>query len=141
MNLHVGVDEADNRRRRHRRAAVAGRARSSAWPPAPRGPAPARDRGRIVGRSVVGDDDFDLHRRRPANRSRAASIDVEEAGQEPRLVVRGNDERDVGISTALRHARCTPRTAPAIIRFSAAIDRPPSSVGGIVAKPIADAFG
>jgi hypothetical protein len=35
----------------------------------------------------------------------------------------------------------TPRTAPAIMRFNAAIDRPPSSVGGIVANPIADAFG
>ena len=27
------------------------------------------------------------------------------------------------------------------MRFTAAIDNPPSSVGGIVAKPIADAFG
>jgi hypothetical protein len=35
----------------------------------------------------------------------------------------------------------TPRTAPAIMRFNAAIDRPPSSVGGMVANPIADAFG
>ena len=34
----------------------------------------------------------------------------------------------------------TPRTAPAIIRLTAAIDNPPSSVGGMVAKPIADAF-
>jgi len=36
---------------------------------------------------------------------------------------------------------CTPFTAPAIIRFSAAIDSPPSSFGGIVAKPMADALG
>ena len=35
----------------------------------------------------------------------------------------------------------SPRTAPAIIRFSAAIDSPPSSVGGIVAKPMAEALG
>jgi hypothetical protein len=35
----------------------------------------------------------------------------------------------------------TPRIAPAIMRLSAAIDSPPSSVGGMVAKPIADALG
>jgi hypothetical protein len=46
-----------------------------------------------------------------------------------------------------QHARqrfsraCTPRTAPAIMRLSAAIDSPPSSVGGIVAKPMAEALG
>ena len=34
----------------------------------------------------------------------------------------------------------TPRTAAAIIRLRAAIESPPSSVGGIVAKPMADAF-
>ena len=36
---------------------------------------------------------------------------------------------------------CTPLTAPRIIRFSAAIDKPPGSLEGIVANPIADAFG
>ena len=35
----------------------------------------------------------------------------------------------------------TPRTAPAIIRLTAAMESPPSSVAGIVAKPIAEAFG
>jgi hypothetical protein len=35
----------------------------------------------------------------------------------------------------------TPRTAAAIILFTAAIDNPPSSVEGIVANPTADAFG
>ena len=35
----------------------------------------------------------------------------------------------------------TPLTAPAIIRLTAAIDSPPSSVAGIVAKPIAEAVG
>jgi hypothetical protein len=34
-----------------------------------------------------------------------------------------------------------PRIAPAIIRLTAAMESPPSSVEGIVAKPIADAFG
>jgi hypothetical protein len=34
----------------------------------------------------------------------------------------------------------TPRTAAAIMRLTAAIDRPPSSVGGMVAKPMADAL-
>lgn len=40
-----------------------------------------------------------------------------------------------------RSRSSTPRTAPATIRLNAAIDSPPESVGGIVAKPIADAFG
>jgi hypothetical protein len=35
----------------------------------------------------------------------------------------------------------TPRIAPAIIRFTAAKESPPSSVAGMVANPIADAFG
>ncbi|HEX3146248.1 MAG TPA: hypothetical protein VHQ64_19900 [Pyrinomonadaceae bacterium] len=34
-----------------------------------------------------------------------------------------------------------PRIAPSIIRLSAAIESPPSSVGGMVAKPMAEAFG
>ena len=53
-----------------------------------------------------------------------------------------------GLPLAARLARLTstsrafsPRTAPAIIRFSAAIDSPPSSVGGMVAKPMAEALG
>ena len=45
------------------------------------------------------------------------------------------------IADAAYFLATTPRTAPAIMRLSAAIDSPPSSVGGIVAKPIADAFG
>ena len=47
----------------------------------------------------------------------------------------------------MTRARCyfgalafTPRTALAIIRFTAAIDSPPWSVAGIVANPMADAF-
>src|SRR5262245_55418994 len=35
----------------------------------------------------------------------------------------------------------TPRTAAAIMRLRAAIESPPSSVEGIVAKPMAEAFG
>lgn len=35
----------------------------------------------------------------------------------------------------------TPFSAASIIRFTAAIDNPPSSTAGIVAKPIAEAFG
>jgi hypothetical protein len=41
-----------------------------------------------------------------------------------------------------RASRCTtPRTAPSIIRLTAASDKPPESTAGMVAKPIADAFG
>src|SRR6185436_11637287 len=49
------------------------------------------------------------------------------------------------VQKALNYRRSSrafrPRIAPAIIRFTAASDSPPSSVAGIVANPIADAFG
>src|SRR6185437_12579311 len=41
---------------------------------------------------------------------------------------------------AARSRASTPRTAPATIRLNDAIDRPPESVGGIVANPVADAL-
>ena len=54
---------------------------------------------------------------------------------------REDQTADLKVSRPYCWRAATPRTAAAIIRLSAAIDRPPSSVGGMVAKPIADAFG
>src|SRR5262249_9909347 len=80
-------------------------------------------------RGWVRDDEGSAPRSTSVN-TRVDALDVNELHDRVTRPLPGYEERAF-----------TPRTAAAIIRFTAAMESPPSSVEGIVAKPIADAFG
>ena len=111
MDLHVGIDEAEDRRGRDRRAAVSrgadhalgARSRRGSRAP-PRSPR-CRRSSRCRRRSLRS------RRAPPAKRARAASMVSSRRGKQLRFVVGGDDERDRrgNLATTAARARRGPR--------------------------------